>query len=192
MTDGLNTMWRRPALAVAGAATLVAAHLARPALAQSQGPMPFEYTDFAESSETDSDRFWRGYYGEEREVALHQASFAAHFTIQRDASQQAFAIFYSPRVCADLKTVNGATLSKCPARFTRFFPSRALPDVVNLPDDVCIVRFGDTPPLPSQFGWNATQATLRKIDGQSVLILSAVVAGELISECTKSVPLGAP
>ncbi|SDR63321.1 hypothetical protein SAMN05519103_08489 [Rhizobiales bacterium GAS113] len=179
-------------MAAAGAATLFAGHLVRPALAQSQGPMPFEYTNFAEPGETDSDHFWRGYYGEEREVALYQASFAAHFTIQRDASQQAFAIFYSPRVCADLKTVNGATVSKCPARFTRFFPSRALPDVVNLPDDVCIVRLGDRPPPPSQFGWNATQATLRKIDGQPVLILSAVIAGELISECTKTIPLGPP
>jgi hypothetical protein len=160
--------------------------------ARAQQPRPFEYTDFANTEETEGDHWWRRYYGEEREVVLYQPSFAAHVSIQRDKSQQAFAIFYSPRVCSDVKTVNGATLSKCPARFTRFFPSGSNPDVVNLPDDVCVVRVGDRPPPASDVGWNATQMTLRKIDGQHVMILSAVVAGELISECTQTIPLGPP
>jgi hypothetical protein len=163
-----------------------------PGAAWAQQPRPFEYTDFAKFGETESDQFWRRYYGEEREVIAYQPSFAAHVTIQRDKSQQAFAIFYSPRVCSDVKTVNGATLSKCPARFARFFPSGSTPDVVNLPDDVCVVRVGDKPPPASDVGWNSTQETLRKIDGNNILILSAVLAGELVSECTRSMPLGPP
>jgi hypothetical protein len=158
--------------------------------AWAQQPRSFEYTDYANPKDNDTDQFWRRYYGEEREVVLYQPSFAAHITIQRDASQQAFAIFYSPRVCSDVKTVNGATLSRCPARFTRFFPSGSTPDVVNLPDYVCVVRVGDKPPPASDVGWNATQETLRKIDGKGVLILSAVLAGELMTECTTPIPLG--
>jgi hypothetical protein len=159
--------------------------------ARAQQPQPFQYTDYANPKDNATDQFWRRYYGEEREVVLYQPSFTAHVGIQRDHSQQAFAIFYSPRVCSDLRTVNGATLSKCPARMARFFPSGSTPDVINLADDVCVVRIGDAPPPSRDFGWNGAQVTFRKIDGANVMILSAVLAGELVTECTTTIPLGA-
>jgi hypothetical protein len=175
---------------IPGIAALALGLAAVSGAALAQQPLPFQYTDYASPQDNDADQFWRRYYGEEREVVLYQPSFSAHVTIQRDHSQQAFAIFYSSRVCSDVKTVARATLSKCPARFTRFFPTGSAPDVVNMPDDACVVRVGDHPPPGSDVGWNSTQATFRKIDGEHVLILSAVLAGELMTECTTTVPLG--
>jgi hypothetical protein len=179
----------REVIAASGAAVIGCAMFGT---ALAQEPRSLEYTDYLKPAETAGDRWWQHYWGEEREVASQQPSFAAHYMIGRDASRQAFAIFYSPRVCEDVRTVRGATLSRCPARFTRFYPSGQLPDVVNLPDYVCVVRVGHAPPPARDIGWNATQVTLRKIDGQHVMILSAVLAGELATECTTTIPLGPP
>jgi hypothetical protein len=173
-----------------GVAMLLALGATGPALGQQ--PRPLNYTDYSRAAETEADRWWQHFWGEEREVQFQQPSFSAHYAIQRDALQQAFAIFHTSRLCEDIRTVNGVTLSKCPARLARFFPSGKAPDVVNLSDYVCVVRLGDAPPPPSDFGWNGAQVTLRKVDGQHVMILSAVLAGELITDCTTTIPLGSP
>jgi len=173
-----------------GVAMLLALGATGPALGQQ--PRPLNYTDYSRAAETETDRWWQHFWGEEREVQLQQPSFSAHVTIKRDGSQQAFGIFYAPRLCDDIRTVNGATLTRCPARLARFFFDGKLPEVLNLPDYVCIVRIGNAPPAPSDAGWNAAQATFRKIDSQNVIILSAVLAGELVTDCTATIPLGHP
>ena len=114
-----------------GVAMLLALGATGPAFGQQ--PRPLNYTDYSRAAETETDRWWQHFWGEEREVQLQQPSFSAHVTIKRDGSQQAFGIFYAPRLCDDIRTVNGATLTRCPARLARFFFDGKLPEFLTCP-----------------------------------------------------------
>jgi hypothetical protein len=160
------------------------------AMAHAQQPIPFRYVDTAVDPATDDDRHWSQYFAADMEVALRQPSFVAHLKIDRPASVQELGVLYVSRLCQQIASGMPA-LSKCPAVLTRY-RAGAEPDRRQLEAPVCLVHFGDKPPRSSNIGFNEAQATARRENDQSFLVLSAVLGGELVPDCTVTVPLGPP
>lgn len=173
-----------------GLAAAVSIHFgASGALGQAQqGPLPFSYTNFANPPLSDADLYWSKFFYSEPEIANHGKAFAAHLSIARPDSRQEFGVYYSPRVCTDIASANGVTVSTCPARIMRFYPDNRLTEPTQT-HDVCIVHRDAAPPIASDIGWNAAQATFRIINGRPNMITFAVLDGELLSQCSFTIPL---
>lgn len=167
-----------PRLILAGCVANVA-----PAIAQQVGPLPFSYTSFEHLPQNDTELYWSKFFHSEPEVSGDGKAFAAHINVARPDSRQAIGVFYSPRVCAPLATQNGATVSTCPARTMRFYSDGRINGPVQV-HDVCIVHRDISPPLASDFGWNAAQVTFRVINGVPEMTTSAVLNGQLFSKCS--------
>ena len=158
-------------------------------VACAQTPIPLKYTWFGDPPANADDEHWFGVFDDQTEVALRGGAFAAHLTIDRRGSHERdeFAAYYAPRMCRDLAGVQGAMVAKCPARLLRYRDGKRL--AVDQVADVCIVHAQTSPPLPRDTGWNASQATLRVVNGAVALVISAVLGGQLIPDCTVSIPL---
>ena len=158
-------------------------------LARAESPIPLKYTWFGDPPANAEDGHWFAVFDDQTEVALRSGAFAAHLTIDRAAGRERdeFAAYYAPRMCHDLSNSQAPRVSKCPALLLRYREgAQVSADQVV---DVCLVHEGARPPSPLENGWNASQATLRIVDGAAVLVISAVLGGQLISDCTVSIPL---
>jgi hypothetical protein len=170
---------------------LVAAHAAVSAtgVARAESPIPLNTTWFGDPPANAEDEHWFAVFGDQTEVALRADAFAAHLTIDRKGGHERdeFVAYFAPRMCLVLTNMRGRTASKCPARLLRYRDGKQLS--ADQIADVCLVHEGTRPPSPLEAGWNAAQATLRTIDGGTVLVFSAVLDGQLIPGCTISIPL---
>ena len=158
-------------------------------VAHAQSPMALKYTWFGDPPTNADEVHWFAVFDDQPEVALRDGAFAAHLTIDRIGGRERdeFAAYYAPRMCRDLANPQGPSVSKCPARLLRYRDGAKL--AVDQVADVCIVHKLMRPPSPLDTGWNASQATVRVIDGAGFLVISAVLDGHLIPDCTVSIPL---
>jgi len=158
-------------------------------VARADSPIPLKYTWFGGPPTNAEDEHWFALFDDQTEVALRSGAFAAHLTIDRSVGRERdeFAAYYAPRMCRDLASSQSGRVSKCPARLLRYRDgAQVSADQVV---DVCLVHKDARPPSPLDVGWNASQATLRIVEGAAVLVISAVLDGQLIPDCTVSIPL---
>lgn len=174
-------------------ATALLAAFGGPLKAQQQqlGPMPFEYTTFEHLAANDADLYWARFFYSEPEIKEHGQAFAAHVSIGRPDSQQEFAVFYSTRVCTQITSENGVSVSSCPARYIRYYKTGENSGPVQT-QDVCIVHRATQPPMQSDFAWNASQISFRATKTDARMVTSAVLNGRLLTQCSITIPLNEP
>ena len=158
-------------------------------VANAESPMALKYTWFGDPPNNADQAHWFAVFDDQPEVALRGSAFAAHLTIDRNSGRERdeFAAYYAPRMCRDLANLEVPTISKCPARLLRYRDGAQL--AVDQVADVCIVHKQMRPPSQLDAGWNASQATMRVVDSASILVISAVLDGQLVPNCTVSIPL---
>ena len=158
-------------------------------VARAESPIPLNTTWFGDRPATAEDEHWFAVFGDQTEVALRSDAFAAHLTIDRKGGHERdeFAAYFAPRMCREVPTLQSPKVSKCPARLLRYRDGKQLS--ADQIADVCLVHEGMRPPSPLDAGWNASQATLRIVDGAAVLVISAVLDGQLVSGCSILIPL---
>ena len=168
---------------------LVAALAVGIGVARAESPIPLKYTWFGDPPTNAENGHWFAVFDDQTEVALRGRAFAAHLSIDRTASRERdeFAAYYAPRMCRDLGSSQSGRVSKCPARLLRYRDGAQIS--ADQVADVCLVHKDARPPSPLDVGWNASQATLRVINGAAVLVISAVLGGQLIPDCTVFIPL---
>ncbi|SEF00258.1 hypothetical protein SAMN05519104_7638 [Rhizobiales bacterium GAS188] len=137
------------AMAVIAAATC-------PARAQ-EGPRPMAYTDFSNPPVTEGDKWWARVYQLEPEVLGRGNAFAAHYSIGRPWARQEFGVFFSERLCLDIKTIGDATVSKCPAELITY--PKGKPYRVDTVADTCVVRIGTLAQQPQKQNRRAATET---------------------------------
>jgi len=177
---------KRAALIAGGWSAILLLALSCPALANS--PIPFEYTRFGQPVTSDEDAYWARGFSTEPETNERGKSFAAHIGIQRPGFRQAIAAYYSLRTCKPLMTREGFVVARCPTLLITAKPDA--PVETKRVDDICLVTRGTNPPIAIETSWNASQATLVVEDGQAKMVISAVVDGELQTDCNVTIPLG--
>ena len=160
--------------------------LAAPALALAQTARPLAHTDFSIDPDNPDDAHWNQVFVNEREVLAHGEAFAAHFTIQRPAMREEFAALYIARLCAPFAEPYAA-VAKCPSRLLLYRDGAKVEGYQAA--DVCLLHFGSKPPAGRDAGWSGPQAAIRLNDGKPVLVMSALLHGELVPDCTVSIPL---
>lgn len=151
---------------------------------------PLTYTNFADLALTEQARHFAQIYSGDLETHDQQShAFEGHIQINQTTPKKLvheLSIFWSPRVCAPLRTTNGVAVSRCPARLITYTDRG--PDLHNI-DDVCIVSFNDAPPPPHMAGWTGAHVAAKRDGDDVTLIVSALLQGAVVSECAKSIPL---
>jgi hypothetical protein len=152
-------------------------------------PVPFFYTDTSKESSAGDDAYWSSYFAGDTEVALHLPSYVAHLKIGLPGDAVAVVgILYAPRLCAEV--VDGDPgVAKCPIVLT-IFRHGENPLRIGIQTPGCLVHFGAKPPPQDTAVFNGAFATAHRENGPPYLTLSAVLHGELISDCTVRAPLG--
>lgn len=176
----------RAAILASGASAALFVGLSHSAMANS--PIPYEYTRFGQPVASDEDAYWANGFATEPETALPGKSFAAHIGVQRPGFRQAIAAYYSERTCKPVAAKDGFFVARCPTLLITAKP--AAPVETKRVDDICIVSRGASPPLAVETGWNAAQAMLVIEEGQAKMVVSAVIGGELQTQCNSIIPLG--
>lgn len=161
-----------------------------PVFAEQIGPLPFSYTSFERLPQNDSELYWNKFFHAEPELSGDGKAFAAHIGVARPDSRQEIGVFYSARACVPVASENGVTVSTCPARTMRFFSDGRVNGPFQI-HDVCLVHRDLAPPLPSDFGWAAAQVTFRVVNGIAQMTTSAVLNGQLLSQCSFTSSLNA-
>lgn len=180
---------RHPRIAGAAVAAAMAIFGCTPP-AWAQQPVPLKYTDTSVEPTNDEDRHWAKYFSTDHEVVLQLPSFVAHYAIKRPNSVQGLGVLYVPRLCKEI-IAGEPGVSQCPAVLTRYRDGRD-PERVQLESSVCLVHFGDKPPQEAETFTSGALVTPRHEADESLLVLSAVIEGQPVPQCTLKVPLGEP